>query len=179
MKILALDLGLNCGWAATLARSFAHDGVIDDYVPQDKSYRIDGLFFDVWHGTWHLKKQGDDFITPIAKFRSYLEAFNEVDGVAYEDVKSIFRGNYAALNYGGLKTIIELYALEREIPIYPIPVGTIKKWATGKGNSNKKVMMQTCEIRLGIKPRDDNEADALWLLDYIIKTHGGKTDAKG
>ena len=106
------------------------------------------------------------------------EAFSPVDGIAYEDVKSIFRGNYAALNYGGLKTIIELFALERKIPIYPVPVGTLKKWATGKGNSNKKVMMQTCETRLGIKPRDDNEVDALWLLDYIIKNYIGKKNEK-
>jgi len=162
MRILALDLGLNCGWAATLKTS-----VNDEPVPQ--AWMVNGKLFDLYHGTWHLKRLGDDFITPIAKFKSHLEAFNEVDAVAYEDVKSIFRGNYAAINYGGLKTIIELYALEREIPIYPVGVGKIKKWATGKGNAKKKLMMQTCKDRLGITPRDDNEADALWLLDYIIK----------
>ena len=176
MRILALDLGLHCGWAAVLPRT-AESDLPDDikkfYILPDR----DGndSVYDIWHGTWHLKKHPkEDFITPIAKFRSILNAFNTVDAVAYEDVKSIFRGNYAALNYGGLKTIIELYAFEREISIYPVSVGTIKKYASGKGNANKKVMMQECQARLGIKPRDDNEADALWLLDYIIKTHGGK-----
>lgn len=171
MRILALDLGLNCGWAATLVR--AANEV--DYETQPIFYALDDGVFDIWHGTWQLKKQGDDFITPIAKFRSTLNAFPEVSTVAYEDVKSLFRGNYAAINYGGLKTIIELFALEREIPIYPVGVGTIKKWATGKGNANKKIVMAECKTRLGITPRDGNEADALWLLDYIIKTHGGKT----
>ncbi len=168
MRILALDLGLMCGWAATLEHTIHGDN------PLAKIYEVDGKDFDVWHGTWHLKKQGDDFITPLASFKSRLKAFNTVDIVAYEDVKSIFRGNYAALNYGGLKTIIELYALERKIPIYPVSVGTIKKWATGKGNAKKNVMMAECKTRLGITPRDDNEADALWLLDWVIKNKVGK-----
>ena len=168
MRILALDLGLNCGRAATLPRSVAQEDMIDDYEPQDKSYKIAGLIVDVWHGTWHLKKQGDDFITPIAKFRSTLNAFPQVSAVAYEDVKSIFRGNYAALNYGGLKTIIELYALEREIPIYPVPVGTIKKFISGKGNCNKRAVMTAVRAR-GYVVHDHNEADALALLSYIVE----------
>jgi len=166
MRILALDLGLKCGWAAILSK---HTDAL--FYQNSKPYTESN---DLYHGTWNLKKLGDDFITPIAKFKSHLEAFNEVDAVAYEDVKSIFRGNYAAINYGGLKTIVELYALEREIPIYPVGVGKIKKWATGKGNAKKKLMMQTCKDRLGITPRDDNEADALWLLDYIIKNNIGR-----
>ena len=94
MKILALDLGLKCGWAATLARG-------ND--PNHFWRSINNIPFDLYHGTWHLKKLGDDFITPIAKFKSHLEAFNDVDAVAYEDVKGIFRGKLCSYQLRRLK----------------------------------------------------------------------------
>ena len=50
----------------------------------------------------------------------------------------------------------------------------IKLFATGKGNANKSVMIQAAKDKLGYTGNDDNEADALWLLelaksDYDIK----------
>jgi len=51
-----------------------------------------------------------------------------------------------------------------------VPVGTIKKHATGRGNANK-LMMITAMQALGHNPVDDNEADALALLRWAIKTY--------
>ena len=41
-----------------------------------------------------------------------------------------------------------------------MPVGTIKKHATGKGNASKDDMIASVRLR-GHNPADDNEADAL------------------
>ena len=55
------------------------------------------------------------------------------------------------------------------IPYSAIPVGTIKKHATGKGNADKAAMVAAVRA-LGYEPEDDNEADAIALLDFVIET---------
>jgi Holliday junction resolvasome RuvABC endonuclease subunit len=53
-----------------------------------------------------------------------------------------------------------------------VPVGTIKKHATGKGNAPKQAMIDAGRAR-GFDPADDNEADAIALLMWAIETKGG------
>lgn len=55
------------------------------------------------------------------------------------------------------------------IPYQGVPVGTIKKHATGKGNAGKDEMITSVRER-GHTPVDDNEADALALLHWAIET---------
>lgn len=50
-----------------------------------------------------------------------------------------------------------------------VPVGTIKKHATGKGNAGKEEMILAVRQR-GHSPSDDNEADALAILHWAIET---------
>ena len=50
-----------------------------------------------------------------------------------------------------------------------MPVGTIKKHATGKGNAGKGDVIASVTAR-GHAPVDDNEADALALLHWAIET---------
>ncbi|GHT98694.1 hypothetical protein FACS1894126_4420 [Alphaproteobacteria bacterium] len=50
-----------------------------------------------------------------------------------------------------------------------IPVGTIKKFATGKGNASKEEMIAFAKSQ-GFTPVDDNEADALAILLLSLKT---------
>jgi Holliday junction resolvasome RuvABC endonuclease subunit len=51
-----------------------------------------------------------------------------------------------------------------------VPVGTIKKHATGKGNASKAEMLAAIRA-LGHRPADDNEADSLALLGWAIEAH--------
>jgi len=51
-----------------------------------------------------------------------------------------------------------------------VPVGTIKKHATGKGNAGKEDVIASVTAR-GHAPVDDNEADALALLHWAIQHH--------
>jgi Holliday junction resolvasome RuvABC endonuclease subunit len=52
---------------------------------------------------------------------------------------------------------------EHGIRCVGIPVTTIKKYATGKGNATKEEMMDFARRR-GFNPVDDNSADALAIL---------------
>ena len=56
------------------------------------------------------------------------------------------------------------------IPYQGVPVGTIKRHVTGKGNADKQAVIDAVR-RLGFAPADDNEADALALLHWAI-AHG-------
>jgi Holliday junction resolvasome RuvABC endonuclease subunit len=53
-----------------------------------------------------------------------------------------------------------------------VPVGTIKRHATGRGNADKDAVIAAVRA-LGFNPEDDNEADALALLDWALE-HGGR-----
>jgi hypothetical protein len=60
-----------------------------------------------------------------------------------------------------------IWCEERGIPYEAVPVGTLKKFWTGKGNASKGEMIEAARER-GFEPASDNEADAIagwhWLL---------------
>ena len=58
------------------------------------------------------------------------------------------------------------------MPYQGVPVGTIKRHATGKGNAPKEAMIAAARGR-GFSPADDNEADAIALLLWAVETSGG------
>jgi hypothetical protein len=60
----------------------------------------------------------------------------------------------------------------RGVPYEGIPVGTIKKHATGRGNADKQAMITAARAK-GFSPVDDNEADAIAILLWAIETRGG------
>ncbi|MFP5382262.1 MAG: hypothetical protein ACLGG4_08355, partial [Gammaproteobacteria bacterium] len=62
------------------------------------------------------------------------------------------------------------------VPYQGVPVGTIKKHVTGKGNASKDEMMAAMRAR-GYLPTDDNEADALALLHWAIQHHYAAQEA--
>jgi Holliday junction resolvasome RuvABC endonuclease subunit len=81
-------------------------------------------------------------------------------------------GTDAAHVYGGLLATLSAWAEQRSIPYAGVPVGTIKRYATGKGNAGKEAVI--CAMRQrGYTSADDNEADALALLLWAIETQGG------
>ena len=53
------------------------------------------------------------------------------------------------------------------MPYQGVPVGTIKKHATGQGNAGKAAMVAAMQAK-GYPVTDDNEADALALLHWAL-----------
>lgn len=59
-------------------------------------------------------------------------------------------------------------------PYSSVPVGTIKKHATGNGSASKKAVMAAMVERFGIIPDDDNHADALAINSYALNILHGR-----
>lgn len=150
--ILALDLGTTTGWAV---RGF--DGLITSGTVTFKPGRYDG------GGMRYLRFT--NWLSEIDRLSGPVEA------IYFEEVRR-HAGTDAAHVYGGLMATLETWAELRDVPYQGVPVGTIKKHATCKGNAPKQAMIEAARAR-GFSPADDNEADAIALLHWAIETRGG------
>jgi len=147
--ILALDLGTTTGWAlrdqaAAITHGFA------SFKPQ----RFEG--------------GGMRFL----RFKRWLNDIKQcndgIEQVAFEEVRR-HAGVDAAHAYGGFLAHLTAWCEHHNIPYQGVPVGTIKRHATGKGNASKGDMVNAA-CRRGHAPADDNEADALAILYWAIET---------
>ncbi|AKH37561.1 MULTISPECIES: crossover junction endodeoxyribonuclease RuvC [Nitrosomonas] len=151
ITILALDLGTNTGWALS-----SHDGTITSGTEQFKPQRFEG------GGMRYLR---------FKHWLTELKACNDgIDAVFMEEVRRHV-GVDAAHAYGGFLATLTAWCEHHQIPYQGVPVGTIKKHSTGKGNASKDEMIASVR-ELGHAPIDDNEADALALLHWALE-HGG------
>lgn len=106
------------------------------------------------------------------RFKRWLTEIKQscdgIDAVYFEEVRR-HAGVDAAHAYGGFMAHLTAWCEHHQIPYQGVPVGTIKKHATGKGNAGKQEMVAAMQA-LGFRPEDDNEADALALLMWAITT---------
>jgi Holliday junction resolvasome RuvABC endonuclease subunit len=96
------------------------------------------------------------------------QSVDTLDSVYFEEVRRHV-GVDAAHAYGGFLATLTAWCEHHQIPYQGVPVGTIKKHATGKGNASKDDMIAAIRLR-GFQPTDDNEADALALLLWALDT---------
>lgn len=150
--LLALDLGTTTGWAI---RGF--DGLITSGTVSFKPSRYDG------GGMRYLRFT--NWLTEIDRLSGPIEA------IFYEEVRR-HAGTDAAHVFGGLLAVLTSWAELRGVPYQGVPVGTIKKYATGHGGAPKQAMIDAARAR-GFSPTDDNEADAIAILLWAIETNGG------
>ena len=152
MATLALDLGTATGWALR-----DHTGLITSGTANFRPGRFDG------GGMRYLR------------FTNWLSEIDRLSGpisaIWFEEVRR-HAGTDAAHVYGGLMATLTAWAELRGVPYQGVPVGTIKRHATGKGNAPKEAMIAAAHGR-GFNPADDNEADAIALLLWALGTNGG------
>jgi Holliday junction resolvasome RuvABC endonuclease subunit len=149
--ILALDLGTTTGWALLA------NGVVTSGTASFKPSRYDGggmryLRFRVW----------------LEQLRRYA---GRIEAVHFEEVRRHV-GVDAAHIYGGFLATLSTWCEHEAIPYQGVPVGTIKRFITGKGNADKQAVIDAVRAR-GFHPADDNEADAIAILLWATKTKGG------
>ena len=149
--LLALDLGTTTGWAVR-----DREGVVTSGTVTFRPGRFEGggmrfLRFAHWLNELHAVMAG-------------------VDAVYFEEVRR-HAGVDAAQVYGGFLGQLTAWCEQRGTPYQGVPVGTIKKHATGKGNADKAAMVIAMQ-RAGFAPADDNEADALALLNWVLAEAG-------
>ena len=148
MRILALDLGTHTGWA------LLEDGAIYSGVET----------FDVGR---HCGG-GMRFLN-FKRWLTEMKSGATFDAVYYEEVAR-HAATHAAHVYGAFWGHLTAWCEHHEIPYEGIPVGTIKKSATGKGNAGKPEMIAAARAA-GFDVDDDNEADAICLLQHIKSRH--------
>lgn len=145
--ILALDLGTKAGWALRAADGHIISGTVD-------------FRHDRWQGG------GIKFL----KFKRWLTEIKNcsgsIDAVFFEEVRRHV-GVDSSHAYGGWLAILTSWCEHHEIPYEGVPVGTIKRHVTGKGNADKQAVIAAVKA-LGFDPDDDNEADAIALLHWAI-----------
>lgn len=142
MSVLILDLGKQTGWAILT------DGVIES---GSKSF----------HGS-RFSGGGMCFLN----FRNWLNSLKDISAVYFEEVRRHL-GTDAAHCYGGFLAVLSAWCEEHHIPYKGVPVKTIKRFITGKGNASKSEVIEAVKGK-GFIPQDDNEGDALALMFYIM-----------
>jgi len=152
MATLALDLGTATGWALR-----DRTGLITSGTASFRPGRFDG------GGMRYLRFT--NWLTEIDRLSGPVET------IWFEEVRR-HAGIDAAHVYGGLMATLTAWAELRGVPYQGVPVGTIKRHATGKGNAPKQAMIDAARAR-GFSPADDNEADAIAILLWAIETGGG------
>ena len=149
---LALDLATTLGWATRML-----DGAICSGTVSFRPNRYDG------GGMRYLR------------FRGWLDQMRhqnaDITAVYYEECRRHI-GTDASHVYGGFLAILTCWCEHHASPYQGVPVGTIKRHATGKGNAGKDAVIAAMRAR-GFNPEDDNEADALAILQWAIDTDGG------
>lgn len=139
MKVLAIDPASILGWAIS----------------------------NTEYGRWDLKTRKDESMgMKLIRLKSKL---NEIHGL--ENIELIIYerpgGRHTApiIHQSKLIGKIEEWCEENGVEYRAYSASEIKKFATGKGNAGKPTMIKAAKERLGYTGNDDNEADALWLLN--------------
>ena len=145
LKILALDIATHCGWA------------IDRYI----------------YGVWDLSPKRDESIgMRLVRFRAKMKEVIEKEGinlVVFERPGGRHTG--AIIVQSELQGQTKILCEDLNIPYRGYSSQEIKKYATGKGNAGKPLMIKAAKERYGYPGNDDNEADALHLYELAVSEY--------
>lgn len=144
--LLALDLGTTTGWALRDS-----DGAITSGSECFRPQRFEG---------------GGMRFLRFKRWLTELKAVDGIDALHFEEVRRHVSTD-SAHAYGGFLATLTAWCEQHQIPYQGVPVGTIKKHATGKGNAGKELVIAAMRAA-GFTPADDNEADALALLRWAM-----------
>jgi Holliday junction resolvasome RuvABC endonuclease subunit len=154
VNILALDLGTQLGWALGMGVS-TYSGS-ESFAPR----RHDG--------------PAQRYLKFRAKLTELASMAPEIHAVYFEVIVNHGKQNAtrAAHVYGAFEALLYVWCELNHIPCHGVPVGSIKKNWTGKGNANKDEMFGQAQLR-GFSPKDHNAADALAILDWARRAEAG------
>ena len=145
MNILAIDPATRCGWAHCCGQS----------------------------GTWDLSIRRDESAgMRLIRFRGKLQEIYEdvgIDLVVYEAARHAAAKMQGALVVQAeLQGVLKAWCEDNRIQYRGVSPASIKRGATGKGNANKEMVLKAAIARWpAVKINDDNQADALWLLELM------------
>lgn len=144
-RLLALDMASNCGWSFQSADGSVASGVTPFLATDNPGSR------------W-------------LRFYVHLDGWCELrpDLVVYEEPIVYFKHKNGLGQGFGFEAILQLYCRQKEIRCQGVNISVLKKWATGHGNATKWQMV-TFARQIDPEVSDDNQADAILLLEYARK----------
>lgn len=175
MRVLAIDPGTRLGWAYFDGHR-RESGVQTFDLKRGESPGMRWIRFNTWLETMLACRPGHDEAT------GYLR----VDLVIFEQAHH--RGGAATQVLNGFVTRIEEACARHGIDHTALHSGTLKKWTTGSGNAKKPEMIAAVQRRfmpeveslIGVPELDDNEADAVALLEFaraeLVPADGAQVD---
>ena len=174
--VLGLDLGTNCGYSYCFVKN-----------KMETPPRVYAGQLDLSAGAY------DSGAIRFIRLRHFLSAIKP-DMIAYEDVRYtppagtgfmsagalLARAAPACEWFGALKATVCTWAEENGVPCIGMPIGTIKKRATGKGNANKVDIIKACNSEFGFDfdPEGyessgvDNIADSVFVCALAVEQYG-------
>lgn len=174
---VGLDLGTRCGFSYAVCRA---DGVWD-FRPWQTGY------FDLSSGRYESGNIG------FLRLRMFLDVLKPV-AIFYEDVKFtpgetltkfsasrvMARCATSSELLSAFRQTMLLWAEDNRAYSMGYPIQTIKRWATGKGNANKRDMVHACNTRFGTdfgiedceQTGADDAADAVFVLSCGLEDYG-------
>lgn len=158
-SILTLDLGTMTGWALGCYSTHQERWLVNS---GQQSFAINGRVDGA--GMRYLRFQ---------RWLDEMNRENDIVQVAYEEVKQRAQSVAAGHMYGGFQATLTAWCEANKVPYEAVPVGTIKKHATGKGSGDKKAIIRAMiakgntHLKIDKNDTDSNEADALALFYYV------------
>lgn len=127
----------------------------------------------MFSGEWDFRRKQSDAwaMTMIWLKQKMRELHKKVDftHVGYEFSRA-HKGSDAAHMHGAFVLAIQEVCLELGVTFEGVPVGTLKKFWTNKGNASKDDMVAEARRR-GYEPDSDNEADAIAGWNWLMAAH--------
>lgn len=151
MRILALDPAAKCGWA---------------YRPRTDA--------PIVSGTWDLSTRRDESAgMKLIRLEAKLNEIAElgIDLVVYE-TPALHTYPLALVSHAKLIGVIEKWTVDRQFDSKGYAPKLIKKFITGNGNAKKADVVRDVKKLFGIDSIDDNEADAIALLELARSEYG-------
>lgn len=125
-------------------------------------------------GTHNTAGKYNSLTGSVVRLYSHLERIHEEIGgigiVIFEEVVGHV-ATYAAQVYGMMAASVIMFAWNNKCVIETVRPGALKIHATGKGNASKEKMIERANDYFDLKldDKEDDTADALWMLDYGYK----------
>lgn len=154
MKIAALDLSLTATGYATGGRA---DPGFDRSPGQLGTIKTNGV-------------RGFERLDEIRG--RVLEVADGADVVVLEGYGFGPQRGHAARDLAELGGIMRMTLFDLGFPFVDVAPASLKKYATGKGNAGKELVLVEAVKRLDYQGSDNNEADALWLLEMAMDHYG-------
>lgn len=125
-----------------------------------------------FHGMRDFKTKKDESngikLLQFKKFLIDTISTENINLVAFERPAGRFKNDI--ISHAKWVAIIESVCTEKKVEYVAYSPSEIKLHATGKGNANKALMIKHAILKYKFPVKDDNEADALHILD-LAKTN--------